>query len=491
MHKKYFIRLLVVLLTLVSVRAMAQSFTNIGTVSGSGSSFALGISRNGTKVTGYQSIAGGSAPFYYVAGDQIYSVTMPSGLPYGYAHSVADSGEFAGYYYDGGTPNRQQSSRWPSRQSTPTDLGGVGGFWDVAMGISNDGSVLAGTAYSVSNGTRAFWWDTTSTSFAVLPSLHQSIETGSANGVTGDGYIAYGFTTKATGGTAPCFWSLGGSTPPTTITSAAGQAFGSNHSGSFFVGQYSNGGTKGFRWERSSNTLLDMGTYTPLDVSDSGNVVVGNFDAGGGQGGHAFIWTSDGGYSDLNTVAGLPSGWVVKDAVGVSGDGSAIACNGTVSTAFRAMLISPFQFCAATPAVTIGTLFDGDATSVAASDDSRYIVLNDDVTYECQVEITGTTSNSTVKQLRFTIESSAGRTGISQQVDFYRFSTSSWVTKIGGIAPVSDVPVEWTETTNANDYRDSSAGGLKCRITWQPINDEDPGQDGWFHSIDMAEWRRL
>lgn len=36
-----------------------------------------------------------------------------------------------------------------------------------------------------------------------------------------------------------------------------------------------------------------------------------------------------------------------------------------------------------------------------------------------------------------------------------------------------------TVVSDANDYRDSADGDLKARITWQPITDKDPGQDGW------------
>lgn len=29
------------------------------------------------------------------------------------------------------------------------------------------------------------------------------------------------------------------------------------------------------------------------------------------------------------------------------------------------------------------------------------------------------------------------------------------------------------------------------RITWNPLNDENPSQDGWLHRVDFAEWRLL
>jgi hypothetical protein len=33
-----------------------------------------------------------------------------------------------------------------------------------------------------------------------------------------------------------------------------------------------------------------------------------------------------------------------------------------------------------------------------------------------------------------------------------------------------------------------SSGQMKLRVTWAPINDEDPTQDGWLHYVDVVRW---
>lgn len=138
--------------------------------------------------------------------------------------------------------------------------------------------------------------------------------------------------------------------------------------------------------------------------------------------------------------------------------------------------------------VTEGFEAGGDLNSLLSSDDNRLCIFNDDVTLVGQIEITGHTANVTPTSLTFTLEYQVFRNGLSVAVDLYRFSTNTWVPFAGGIAAIqNDQTLVSTVNNNVGNFTNAN-GDLKSRVTWAPINDEDPSQDGWLQCVDYAHW---
>lgn len=128
----------------------------------------------------------------------------------------------------------------------------------------------------------------------------------------------------------------------------------------------------------------------------------------------------------------------------------------------------------------------GDLASLTTSDDNAYSAFPDDTTLQCVIEVTGNAGVPEMKELAFNLEHSVGRPGLSYQVKMFRYSTGTYVDKAGGAAPTADTVTTSLVNVGANDYH--SNGAVKASVTYQPINDEDPSQDGWPHMLDVANW---
>lgn len=136
---------------------------------------------------------------------------------------------------------------------------------------------------------------------------------------------------------------------------------------------------------------------------------------------------------------------------------------------------------------TIGDEFSGGLTEVLTSDNTFYRAFNNATSLIAEVTMTSNSAPAvgTNATVNFQVESNVDRLGLSQTVDFFNFNTNAWEAVGGTSGSVSDVNQSITVT---NATRFVSAGQVRARVRWQPINDEDPAQDGWLHSIDRAVW---
>ncbi|MFN8221227.1 MAG: hypothetical protein U0S12_13980 [Fimbriimonadales bacterium] len=308
-----------------------------------------------------------------------------------------------------------------------------------------------------------------------------------AYGVSADGSTIVGHATFSDSGHA-CFWQNGWGSAPTKITdsSASAVALATNTNGSVFVGKSSN---RPFRFHGSTFTLLGSGDGEASGVSGDGNVIVGYMAVGGVN--HAFLWTPDHDVIDLDQLAGKPSGWTLSTAAAVSENGRAIVGYGKLNNVQRAWAWAAFQFPPVTPLLVEGEEYEGDASSIALSDDAYFQAFNDATTLTCRIEFSGQSVVKPIIQMRFRCEAGVARGGLAQTIHLYDYSTQAWVTGSGTVASVSDSVVDSVRTgTQANNCVDS-AGNVKARVTWNPLNDENPSQDGWLHRVDFAEWRLL
>lgn len=136
--------------------------------------------------------------------------------------------------------------------------------------------------------------------------------------------------------------------------------------------------------------------------------------------------------------------------------------------------------------VVAGEEFEGSIRDTFASDDSYYSVFNDAATLQARIELEGKVPYSTLSSFTIRFEGSVARPGLAQAIDAYRYATNSFVNVNGIVATTSDSTVSATVSTAASDY--VSGNTMRARITWNPINDEDPAQDGWLHRVDAFRW---
>lgn len=161
------------------------------------------------------------------------------------------------------------------------------------------------------------------------------------------------------------------------------------------------------------------------------------------------------------------------------------------NTAFRGVAFAPEAGSAtvfpATITTTVGTEFTGDINSVTAVDGDTYQAFNDEFSLQCAVEATGTTSTLNPSGLSFEIVSRAERLGLAYGVSMFNYDTNSFTFVGGSTATASDSTFTANLTTTAGAHVGPS-GELRSEVSWAPINDEDPAQDGWVHHLNLVKW---
>jgi probable HAF family extracellular repeat protein len=214
------------------------------------------------------------------------------------------------------------------------------GSW--ANGVSVSGSVVVGYSGSPSF-SRAFRWSGGNMTDLGIPSGGGWVSS-VANGVSGDGLVVVGYANKTQANSNAAFrWSGGSMTTLGKLKGGAySEALAANTNGSVVIGTSdSASGPRAFRW--AGGTMLSLGTL-PGQPSSYGRAVSGDglkvvgyasdgsmevLAASGSQltTGRAFLWTSTG-MVDLNTylpALGLDlTGWTLREARGISGDGATV-----------------------------------------------------------------------------------------------------------------------------------------------------------------------
>lgn len=142
--------------------------------------------------------------------------------------------------------------------------------------------------------------------------------------------------------------------------------------------------------------------------------------------------------------------------------------------------------CPTTAVQVVGELFFGGVSDLCASDDNYYSAFNDAVSLACSVEIGAIVPNRNPGTVVLRTEGSVQRSGIQEQLQLFNNNTNSWTTVNGRVATTTDSTVTVTRTVNANHFVNAGSGAISARITWSPINDEDPSQDGYEHRLDLV-----
>lgn len=328
-------------LTLAAPSARATTmFTGLGVLPGTTSSFATGVSADGSVVVGqsleFTSVTGRAFRWTTSTG-----MTELPGSSEGLntdAYAVSSDGSVAvGAQWDPEVDQSSQAVRWPVGEGAvglgflPTDPD-----WccaSIAYAVSADGSVVVGESTVGSTHHEAFRWsaETGMVGLGMLPGDVESL----AFGASADGSIIVGYSENQEGQTfhLEAFrWSeatgmIGIGQLPGADWSAA---WGVSADGSVIVGK---SGNEAFRWTEATGmegvgTLPGDTSSSALAVSADGSVVVG-LSCRGLEGDTAFIWDPVHGIRSLRDLLVNEydldlTGWMLRGASGISADGRTI-----------------------------------------------------------------------------------------------------------------------------------------------------------------------
>jgi probable HAF family extracellular repeat protein len=324
--------------------ASAQSFAGLGYMTDGTESYARGVSNNGV-VTGFGFIPPANGP---ATGFRAFGWTQPAGmvnlgtLPSGnYSAGRAVSADGSTLVGWSGTAASDRAFRYTG--GVMTDLGTLQNMWgSAAFDVSGNGQVVVGYC-GTPTFKRAFRWTSGVMTDLGVPNGGGWVSS-IAHGVSGDGSVVVGYATKSQANSSYAFRWVGGTMTNlgTLKNGAFSEAWATNSNGSVVVGTSdSKQGRRAFRWV--GNTMTDLGTLPGQpqshgwSVSGDGLKVVGYCSNGSVEvspssgsnlsTGRAFLWTSAG-MVDLNTY--LPtlginlSGWTLREARGISPDGTTI-----------------------------------------------------------------------------------------------------------------------------------------------------------------------
>ena len=312
----------IALLLLIGASVQAQTIIGIGVLPGSTSSYAYGVSGDGSTVVGVS----GTMAFRWTTGSGIQDLGKLAGASLAGAYAAN---------YDGsiivGDSTKSQSRAFKWSQSSgmealdvPSSSGRWGWSNTMAFGISSNGLSISG--YGLDTSYHSLKWG--------APSYSLSIgQPGSMSwGTSGNGQVTVGALYDRI-----YKWS--------TINGAQdlgdGYARGANYDGSVIVGS---SGVNAFRWDESGGLQI-IGSGEAISTSADGSIVVGH------AGSSAFAWTTNDGRKNLSQYLsdlGVDvSGWSLEQAEGISYDGSTIVGQGVFNgtrQAFVAMIPEPSSF---------------------------------------------------------------------------------------------------------------------------------------------------
>jgi len=331
------------------VRALAiMTFTPLGKLSGGDSySRPTGISWDGLAVIGYSSSNNGIEAFRRTqAAGMVGLGDLPGGIFSSHAYGTSANG----YVVVGSSKSNNGTEAFRLMQlGSMVGLGDLpgGAFYSEASGTSANGSIVVGVSSS-SNGTEAFRWTQQDNRMVGLGDLPGGIFSSAASGTSANGSVVVGYGTSSNG-TEAFRWTqqdnrmVGLGDLPGGIFSSHANDLSAD--GSVVIGSgTSSSGTEAFLWTQDENKMVGLGDLPggifsshANDLSADGSVVVGSGNTNNSQdifkNYEAFIWTQAGGMESIQdklVARGVDiTGWHLREATGVSGDGTRIVGYGS------------------------------------------------------------------------------------------------------------------------------------------------------------------
>lgn len=342
-----------VAVALFSGVACGQAFYLTGIGPNGQASRVFGLSADGSVASGWSNGPNTGHGFVWSPGTGRYDFGTEPGIPW-ISPGYGISGNGAVVVGSAGVVGSPPIAyRW-SGPGTYESLGVTGGYdRSYAVGVSNDGSVIAGRLEFGITGNigQAFRW-TEGGGYQLLgvtrPGQHGFSQ---STGVSRDGSTVVGISRGAD--TQAFIWTtaLGMQELPALPGTGARStsAFGVNHDGSVVVGQSGFFSTPTV-WRNGVptdlGTIPDHGGGRAYAVSDSGSVVGGSLNTLSGMA--AFIWTETRGMERLQDYLALygvtvPAGVSLREVTSVSASGNVIAgyTSGSTNQGFVAVIPAP------------------------------------------------------------------------------------------------------------------------------------------------------
>lgn len=261
-------------------------------------SYGMALSNNGQFVAGTGGVPGGNSGIRWSRSD--LSIDVASGLVRAAAYGVSNDGSVVAGSHSGGLA----AFRWTAGGGV-VDLGPIEQPL-VRMGMSGDGNtIVARRGGQGSRWRNGIGWEN-------LPGLTDAVA------ITPDANVIVG---RNAGGAAIWRESTGTINLPTIAGGAGAESIGVSASGNAVVGRVRIGSNnRAFRWTEAGG-MENLGTiagaayttYTALSCSFDGNIVIGTASgAGGGVAPDAFVWTPATGMIRLRT-------WLNSKGISTSG----------------------------------------------------------------------------------------------------------------------------------------------------------------------------
>lgn len=114
-------------------------------------------------------------------------------------------------------------------------------------------------------------------------------------------------------------------------------------------------------------------------------------------------------------------------------------------------------------------------------------LFNDIIGLRASVEVTGVAPNGTFNQLALSVTAGVERNGLAVTFYLYNYTTQRFQA-IGGQAASPLVTQYQAAAPSPISSFVGPGRNLRGRVDWAPVNDEDPSQDGWLHSLDRVNW---
>jgi hypothetical protein len=112
---------------------------------------------------------------------------------------------------------------------------------------------------------------------------------------------------------------------------------------------------------------------------------------------------------------------------------------------------------------------------------------NDPYTLTATMSFEGLCSLRTPTFISLSVTANVPRFGLAQAVKAYDYTNQRFITVDGRVASTQplalDINLTSLRSMIVNDDRH-----MMVQVSWSPINDEDPSQDGWPHQLDRCNW---
>lgn len=135
-----------------------------------------------------------------------------------------------------------------------------------------------------------------------------------------------------------------------------------------------------------------------------------------------------------------------------------------------------------------GELFTGSVSDLQAYGGGSVSIFSDPVTLGGRIELRGASPVAVPATMSFVWAGSTDRLGLIESVQMLDVTTGSWVQVAGRIGAITNAYGLVPSVPSPARFVGGNSNA-RAALSWEPLNDEDPTQDGWLQHLDFALWR--